>query len=258
MLNTSIATTELYDPATGIWTATGGLNNGRSNHTATLLPNGKVLVTGGDTGLFTTSELYDPATGIWTATGSLNSGRFRHSATLLPNGKVLVAGGAIQAGMTWNPVTSSELYDPATGIWTTTGSLSTGRYYFTATLLTNGKVLVAGSGVGVGNNGNLASSELYDPATGGWTSTGNLNSANVHTATLLPNGTVLVSGGNNSAGLIPSSEIYDPVTGNWSLTGSLAVARMDHTATLLTNGHVLVTGGCDLMWTGLVTSEQYW
>src|SRR5439155_1128101 len=155
------ASTELYDPASGSWTFTGSLNNARFNHTATLLPNGMVLVAAGL--LFDSSgssaELYDPASGTWTATGNLNNpGRDSSTATLLPNGKVLVAGGRLQSS-SGPPSTSAELYDPASGTWTATGSLNTARYLHTANLLPNGKVLVAG-GYDNTNGGALASPEL--------------------------------------------------------------------------------------------------
>jgi hypothetical protein len=122
---------------------TGSLRTARLSHTATLLPNGKVLVAGGTDlfGAFASAELYDPARGIWTATGSLVTGRSGHTATLLPNGKVLVAGGT---DLNIGALASAELYDPASGTWTATGSLGTARYYHTATLLPNGKVLVVG------------------------------------------------------------------------------------------------------------------
>src|SRR6266478_8008026 len=121
---------------------TGSLNTGRYWHTATLLPNGKVLVAGGYDGVnyLTSAELYDPATGTWTATGSLDTARYRHTATLLPNGNVLVAGGVNSSGS----LASAELYDPASGTWTAPGSLGAARAAHTATLLPNGKVLVAG------------------------------------------------------------------------------------------------------------------
>jgi hypothetical protein len=157
---------------------------------------------------------------------------------LLPSGQVLVAGGRGDTGT----LASAELYDPASGTWTATGSLNTARAYGdTATLLPSGQVLVAG---GVGNSGFLASAELYDPASGTWTATGSLLRWRYgHTATLLPNGKVLVAGGQGDTGTLASAELYDPASGTWSATGSLGTDREFHTATLLPNGNVLVAGG---------------
>ena len=184
--------------ASWIWRRAGTLNTNHYAHTATLLQNGLVLVAGGIELHFNahaSAELYDPASRTWTATGSLDSKRYLHTATLLQNGMVLIVGGfdTPDGGII---SARAELYDPASGTWTSTGSLDTARYAHTATLLPNGMVLVAG---GVGNtNPWLASAELYDPASGIWTGTGNLNIARVfHTATLLPNGMVLVAGGND-------------------------------------------------------------
>jgi WD40 repeat protein len=137
---------------------------------------------------------------------------------------------------------SGMVFVPIVTTTTATSSLGAARYIHTATLLQNGKVLVAG---GHNNSsGNLASAELYDPATGTWSATGSLTVTRLeHTATLLPNGKVLVAGGKNDGGVHASAELYDPVSGTWSATGSLNTARFQHTATLLANGKVLVVGG---------------
>ena len=236
-----LTSAELYDPASGIWTATGSLATRRWNHTSTLLANGTVLVAGGRQDYpITDAELYDPATGHWTPTGSLIEGRCSHTATLLPSGKVLVAGGAVDDSLLWlGPVETAELYDPATGVWTRTGSLHTARYGHTATLLRNGKVLVAGGF----SYTDPYSAELYDPATGSWTITGELISGHGgHSATLLSDGKVLVVGGDWAPSI---AELYDPASGTWTSTGSLVNKRSEHTATLLPDGKVLVAGGHD-------------
>src|SRR5437868_7051110 len=216
---------------------TGSLATARNGHTATLLPNGKVLVAGGQNGnsILTSAELYDPASGTWSATGSLATARAFHTATLLPNGKVLVAGGGNN---------SAELYDPASGTWSATGNLATARAFHTATLLLNGKVLIV---AGQGNSAPfvLASAELYDPASGTWGATGNLAAARFgHTAALLPTGKVLGAGGEGRfQTVLASAELYDPASGTWSATGSLVFGRYLHIATLLPDGRVLIAAG---------------
>jgi len=159
-----LASGELYDPVAGTFTSTGSLATARYQHTATLLSSGKVLIAGGLIEYFETlasAEMYDPATGTFTGTGSLTTARFAHTATPLPSGEVLIAGGLAGPAIS-ALLASAELYDPAAGTFTTTGSLATARGRHTETLLPNGKVLIVG---GAGTSGTsyfyLASAELY-------------------------------------------------------------------------------------------------
>jgi hypothetical protein len=276
---------ELYDPASETWAVTGSLGQRRSGHSATLLQNGQVLVLGGydygyDIGFYAyinSAELYDPTTGSWQATASPMTNYVDHSATLLKNGKVLVVFAqnppsiGISAELydpataTWTstdaptdlgmmrPISngkifsvagrSSELYDPDNGKWTSLGGFNVIRFPTTATVLDNGKVLVTGQAESTTN----AYAELYDPALGTWTRTGNPNTVARGTATLLPNGDVLVAGGSTCSDVechsLDSAEVYDPVSRTWSLTSHLSVPRSGHSATPLHNGRVLLAGG---------------
>ncbi len=254
---------EIYNPLRGTWAATGALTIGRRGHTATLLPNGSVLVVGGvDPGGKTldSAESYDLIKRGWATAAQgppfagqafvLVDARSEHTATLLANGKVLFAGGL---GTNSSALKTTELYEYAIGAWALTRNTSgaavtqmtSERALHTATLLPNGKVLVAG-GVLVAAQAQVALStaELFDPSNGSWAATGALSSARFnHTATLLPNGRVLVVGGQTAQGMLDSAELYDPVTGAWTKTATPGVARFSHTATLLRTGQVLVAGG---------------
>jgi len=245
LLAVSVVTSTVV-PAHGssnTWTLTGSMTTARTGHTATLLLNGQVLVAGGgNTTILPSAELYNPATGQWVVSGSMTTARSNHTATLLPNGEVLVAGGVSNGS---SCTASAELYNLSTGQWTTTGSMTKPRANHTATLLNDGSVLVTGAFCSGGSIYPDNTAELYDPSTGTWTATGNMNVARVNTAaTLLPNGQVLISGGNTTSSGGRSAELYDH--GHWRLTGSMNVYRPNLTATLLTNGDVLVFGGTQL------------
>ena len=229
----------------------GAMNSARNEHTATLLQNGKVLITGGqgsDGGVLDTAELFDPATGASTSLPNMmSSQRFRHTATLLPNGKVLIAGG----GNGGQSVNTAELFDPATGNFTLLPkTMRSWRDGHTATLLQDGNVLIVG-GQAFGTYTNSA--ELFDPSSGTFTSVFPMAATRIdHTATLLPNGKVLITGGLTTTDTVPgvvgglvsiSAELYDPVSRTFSSLPNMSVPRARHTATLLTNGKVLVTGG---------------
>src|SRR5262245_41915276 len=216
----------------GRWNATGDMHAARAQQTATLLPDGRVLVAGGVDGnndetnhALASAELYDPATGKWSATGSMRWPRAFHTATLLKNGKVLVAGGYCpglttptcpHGGDPDGAIAESELYDPKTGRWKATGSMTTTRFGHTVTLLPDGRVLVAGAEHAPDDI--LDSAEIYDPAAGKWTKTGSMLAARWwQFAVGFGDGRVLMTGGVGPDG--PEAELYDPARGTWKATG---------------------------------------
>ena len=231
MFRHPIASAELYDPKTGTFSPTGSMKAARSFHVATLLADGRVLVTGGSpfgmhaaAGHFlTTAEVYDPKTGKFSPTGSMATERASHTATMLADGRVLITGGAASTASDAGSLSqaSAELYDPKTGTFSPTGSMSVARTFQEATLLADGRVLVTGgSADGWGYDGHYyAEAEIYDPKTGTFTATGPMADTLVsHTATLLPDGRVLIAGGYDGVTDLTTAELYDPKTGTFSLT----------------------------------------
>jgi hypothetical protein len=220
----------------------------RAAHSATRLPDGRVLIAGGfddQEGTEASAELFDPATGTFSPTGSMTTARLSHSATLLRDGRVLIVGGF---GPDGERVASAELYDPATGRFTPAGSMPTARADHTATLLRDGRVLIVG-GTGDGYRF-LRSALVYDPAASSFAATGSMSvPRDSATATLLLDGRVLIAGGHigrdEAIRIYASAEVYDPTLGRFRRVGDMTVARHKHDAVRLRDGRVLIVGGAD-------------
>lgn len=237
----------------------GDMNHGRYNHSATLLDDGRVLVTGG-TGdgknSLSSAEIFDPKEETWTSVPDMAQPRMRHTATLLDSGKVLIAGGYFGNGNGFPSLfrhfngtdnishSACELYDPNTGAFSTAQPLNTGRFWHRAVKLQDGRVLVIG-GLNV-TQGALSSCEIYNPENGQWSQAAPLNLARVRfTATLLQNGSVLITGGHNGRGKVPfsSCELYLPGEDKWIEVASMSRTRGYHSGILMADGKVMVSGG---------------
>lgn len=228
----------------------GTMSLARSAHTATTLPDGRVLVAGGYSSPANTNvvELYDPATGQFTLTTPMNGPRANHAAALLPGGRVLVVGGS---GASFALLASAEIYDIATATWRNVGAMSTVRRSPALVTLADGRLLVIGSDVDSGNN----SSEIFDPAseTFGSASTIGFNlpdRVSVSSASaaigLLPDGKVLFAGGitsGASVNYLSAAWLWNPASNQWSSTGSLTGPRYSASFSLLPNGTALIAGG---------------
>ncbi|MCC7241588.1 MAG: IPT/TIG domain-containing protein [Acidobacteria bacterium] len=221
----------------------GSLKTRRVYHTATLLPNGTVLIAGGQDGagvVTATAEIYDPATGRFLATGSMLKRRELHTATLLLDGTVLITGGLAFSPDEFH--STAEIYNPATGTFSTTGNMGGARYFHSATRLPDGRVLI--------DSGQWTfpppPSLIYDPVARTFAATGAPTVfRSTHPAEALLDGRVLFAGAYGDAGAIAEADVFDPTTGGYSPTTGLSVPRSFHTSTRLSDGRVLVVGGGD-------------
>jgi len=253
------AAAEIFDSAAGVWKPTGSMNQARRGHQAVLLPDGRVLVAGGiaEGNLLASAEIYDPGSAKWTTTGPMTTPRLGNTLTVLANGNVLATGGTSAdtasgagGGQTIRPDSTAEVFNVAAGKWTTTaGTMSTPRFEHTATLLDDGRVLIAGGqGPPVsGATAALASTEVYDVAVDSFRKSNDLRDARFnHTAVKLPDRSVLLvggAGGPNGDISLSTAEVFNPSDSSWTSAGTLSASRTGHTATVFSDGRVLVTGG---------------
>ncbi len=237
-------TSELYNPATRTWAATGSFPSSTklAFHTSSRLPSGKVAAVGGVDGsgiVLASLFLYDPAVGTWSTGPSMGNTHSSHTTTTLADGRLAVVGG-YGAGTT--PTNRVDLYNPTTNAWTVATSLPTARARHAAEILFDGRVLVAG---GFDGTNYLSTATIYNPATNTWAATSNAMSAARADLTLsaLTAGLVLAAGGTNSGGALASAQLFNPNNGWFTAAAPMAAARGNHRATRIGHDEVLVTGG---------------
>ena len=260
--------TDILDPATGRWTPADPLNAPRSEFVAVRLGDGRVLVTGGDNGLYgaySSTKLFNPATGRWTTTGLLNTARIGPAGALLADGRVLVAGGTYADGykgeedyfsertLDERELTSAELFDPKTGRWSKTGGLYDAGSAGIAFTLPDGRVLAVGEwGRGLqGDDGHQDPAEIYDPIAGTWAVAGKVNWLNASVPVLLADGSLLLIGGatgEDKNRAVATVRRFDPGSGATSVVAPLPAPRMWAVAARLADGRVLVAGGYERLW----------
>jgi hypothetical protein len=253
-------TAEIYDPATDVWTETAGpMNVARRSHTATLLPDGRVLIAGGGDGVSTTTsqaiqsaEIFDPETGLFTLIGNMTERRSAHSAILLDDGTVLISGGSTLTG-TLYPTNTAEIFNPADGSFTPTSPMNYSHLAQLPGKLRDGRVVQGSSYTNethTSTGGRITDeSEIYDPATGTWTPIAPMFKQRIDIgAQGLLDGTLLIAGGvttspNFASIFQPTSEIFDPETMSWKLSGIMSSGRDEFSGLLLDDGRVMISGG---------------
>ena len=233
------------------------MKESRTEHSAALLEDGRVIVTGGlneDLEIVGTTEIFDPQTGKWSQRESMRTVRRGHFTLSLPDGTVAVVGGIGQTlgglGILANisatgALLSTEIYDPKTDNWSRANDMREGHSGGLAVVLKDGRVLVAG---GYNRGEALASSEVFDPVSDQWMRTSSMaRKTFANTATVLSDGSVLFTGGfgmsRAKGGITPGSEVFDPKTNEWRRTPDTLHGRMGHTSTLLPDGRVVTIGG---------------
>jgi hypothetical protein len=246
---------EIYDPATGTFSATGSMTVPRFTHAAIRLNDGRVLVLGGQQtakASLASAEIFDPAAGTFTAAGNMQAPREGPTVALLKDGRVLIVGGLVHDGDNLFVVLAAEIFDPATNTFTLTGRTQVPHAYHATVALPDGRVLLVG---GYRTNpvgpGNITTKEIeaFDPATGAFSTVGQLSEGRLGpTANLLPDGKVLIAGGEDISPdqqAIPSTtvEVFDPATGMNSTPTAMSEPRLDHVAVALADGRVLLAGG---------------
>jgi hypothetical protein len=238
----TITTAEIYYPDTDRWIPVNSMTYPRANHAAVLMPDGNVLMAGGDTinGYSATSELFITTSTVWVTVGSMAAGRAQHAATLLKDGNVMVTGGINGAG----PLKSMEIYDGALRTWSEPGyDMQVRRYGHTANLLIDGRVMVTGGSDGTGA---LPQAEIL--IGNAWQRTTQLSGNDMlvaranHRSTLLPNGKLLLTGGERPGEAHYIAEGYDVDFSTFQFQGTME-NRSNHTAVLTSSGMVVVIGG---------------
>jgi hypothetical protein len=249
VLLTDGSNVQLFDPGTNQFGASETLDAPHVRGTATGLPDGTALIAGGMDGqtgdALNSATTYDPNTGKSRPAGSLVEGRFDQHEVALSDGKVLVMGGfSMDSDQT--PLRTAEIYDPTTRQFTRTGDMVVSRGCATTVRMSDGKVLIAGGDWAYGSRAtdSYVTAEVFDPGTGKFTATGSMSTGRDCAAgALLPDGRVLVSGGDTGSVTVGTADVYDPKTRTFAPTGNMAIGRFSHSAIALADGRVLITGG---------------